>query len=93
MGERNGTVPTEQALSFSRRRNKSFSVFRKGLEVWGYDYHESESQEHHPLPKLVKLTEVWGLSFVGSTGEVRHPHHLWNLQNLGPVPPYTSQAY
>lgn len=30
-------------------------------------------------------TEVQGLSFVGSTGEVcyLYPHPLWNLQNLG----------
>jgi len=34
--------------------------------------------------------EVQGLSFVGSTSEICRPHPLRNLQNLGPVPPYST---
>ena len=32
-------------------------------------------------------TEVQGLSFVGSTGGEDDGPRLWNLQNLGPIPP------
>ena len=35
---------------------------------------------------------VQGLSFVGFTSEVRSPRRLWNLQNLGPVPPYKTRT-
>jgi len=34
-------------------------------------------------------TEVQSLSFVRSTSEFCWPYALWNIQNLGVVPPYT----
>ena len=38
----------------------------------------------------ISLTEVQGLSFVCSTSEVCYPYALWNTQNIGAVPPYSS---
>ena len=44
---------------------------------------------HHVrwVEDLASITEVQGISFVGSTSEVCHPQPLCNLQNLCPVPP------
>jgi len=38
------------------------------------------------------IPPVQGISFVGSTSEVCCPHHLCNLQNLCPVPPYLTEV-
>ncbi|RPB00545.1 hypothetical protein L873DRAFT_1804963 [Choiromyces venosus 120613-1] len=47
-------------------------------------------QKNHPINPERGHTEVQRLSFVCSASEVCRPYPLWNIQNLGAVPPYTS---
>ena len=42
------------------------------------------------LARIFSSTEVQGLSFVCSTSEVCSPYLLWNIQNLGALPPYST---
>ena len=59
----------------------------------------SQSLHYSEVVMLVGLiqaklsTEVQGLSFVCSTSEVYYPYALWNIQNLGAVPPYDYKIY
>ena len=48
-----------------------------------------QARPRGPLQQIAEAcTEVQGLSCVGSTGGEGSKPRLWNLRNLGPVPPY-----
>ena len=49
----------------------------------------SQQQPHNRTPH----TEVQRLSFVCPTSEVCCPYPLWNIQNLGAVPPWAIQRH